>query len=215
MAMAERVMDENARYGHAALLQINRMALASAFARTLNLLHRALERTQAEDDDDANSGAWAIRVIRALPMGSYLSNLTAYMKGFRVCVNAIVSTVANAGTCQLQKKRQLGVASEREVEELMAEKLAQELLWITTKLRDYGAVDEALVQWSFASGLASLSLTAANVRVQGFMVKISGNPSSIPTAHHSMCRNFVFIFVANLMLHSRMRINKFMSTDYV
>lgn len=178
MAMAERVMDENARYGHAALLQINRMALASAFARTSNLLHRALERTQAEDDDDANSGAWTARVIRALPMGSYLSNLTSYMKGFRVCVNAIMSTVANAGTCQLQKKRQLaGVASEREVEELMAEKLAQELLWITTKLRDYGAVDEALVQWSFASGLASLSL-CANVRVQGFMVKISGNLSS-------------------------------------
>lgn len=176
MAMAERIMDENARYGHAALLQINRMALASAFARTSNLLHRALERTQAEDDD-GNSGAWTTRVIQALPMGSYL---TSYMKGFGVCVNAIMSTVttvANAGTWQLQKKRQLGVASEREMEELMAEKLAQELLWITTKLRDYGAVDEALVQWSFASGLASLSLSA-NVRVQGFLVKISGDLSS-------------------------------------
>lgn len=184
--MAERIMDENARYGHAALLQINRMALASAFARTSNLLHRALERTQAEDDEDANSGAWTTRVIRALPMGNYL---TSYMKGFGVCVNAIMSTVANAGTCQLQKKRQLGVASEREVEELMAEKLAQELLWITTKLRDYGAADEALVQWSFASGLASLSLSS-NVRVQGFMVKISGDLKFIsifspPT--HSIC----------------------------
>jgi hypothetical protein len=189
--MAERIMDENARYGHAALLQINRMALASAFARTSNLLHRTLERTQADqDDEDANSGTWTTRVIRALPMGNYL---TSYMKGFGVCVNAIMSTVANAGTCQLQKKRQLGVASEREVEELMAEKLAQELLWITTKLRDYGAVDAALVQWSFASGLAPLSLSA-NVRVQGFMVKISGDLSSpIPPTHSTIRTNFIYL----------------------
>jgi hypothetical protein len=187
--MAERIMDENARYGHAALLQINRMALASAFARTSNLLHRTLERTQA-DQDDEDSGAWTTRVIRALPMGNYL---TSYMKGFGVCVNAIMSTVANAGTCQLQKKRQPGVASEREVEELMAEKLAQELLWITTKLRDYGAVDEALVQWSFASGLAPLSLSA-NVRVQGFMVKISGDLSSpIPPTHSTIRTNFIYL----------------------
>ncbi|XVE49724.1 hypothetical protein DITRI_Ditri01bG0104100 [Diplodiscus trichospermus] len=56
--------------------------------------------------------------------------------------------------------------------EVMAEKLAQELLWITNKLRSYGIVNEALVQWSFASGLASLSLTASP-RVQCCIVQIS------------------------------------------
>ncbi|KAG6654802.1 uncharacterized protein LOC122309140 [Carya illinoinensis] len=172
MAMADRIMDENARYGHEVLLHINRTALASAFSRTSNLLYRALERSQGDQDDDNSSYAWATRVIRALPMGTYL---TSYMKGLRVCMSAIMSTVANinaaVGTYQSQKRRrQVGV--DHHVEEVTAEKLAQELLWMTTKLRDYGAVDEALVQWSFASGLASFSLTA-NVRVQGFIVKIS------------------------------------------
>ena len=40
------------------------------------------------------------------------------------------------------------------------------------KLRGCGAGDEALMQWSFASGLAAFSLTA-NPRVQGSIVKIS------------------------------------------
>ncbi|XP_041009748.1 uncharacterized protein LOC121253886 [Juglans microcarpa x Juglans regia] len=170
MAMADRIMDENARYGHVVLLHINRTALASAFARTSNLLYRALERSQGDQDDDSSSYAWTTRVIRALPMGSYL---TSYMKGLGFCVSAIMSTVANinaaAGTHQ-KRRRQVGI--DHHVEEVTAEKLAQELFWMTTKLRDYGAVDEALVQWSFASGLASFSLTA-NVRVQGFIVKIS------------------------------------------
>lgn len=180
MAMADRIMDENARCGHVALLHINRTALASAFERTSSLLYRALERSQAEDEV-GGSYAWTTRVIRALPMGSYLNS---YVKGLGFCVNAIMSTVANVGKFQLQKKRQLGVVGE---EEVIAEKLSQELLWMTTKLRDFGAVDEALVQWSFASGLASLSLSA-NVRVQGSIVKISGC-SSLPPVR----RNLFFI----------------------
>lgn len=57
--------------------------------------------------------------------------------------------------------------------EVMAEKFGQELLWITNKLRVYGAGNEALVQWSYCSGLASLSLNASP-RVQGLILKISG-----------------------------------------
>ena len=180
MAMADRIMEENARYGHMELLQINRMTLASAFARTSNLLCETLKRTVTEyDHHDNNNGTWSTSLIRMLPMGSYLSS---YMKGLGVCVNAIRSIVAKVGTChELQKKRQLGGigcdTDQGEVEEVMAEKLAQELLWITTKVKDYGTVDDALVQWSFASDLASLSLTTINVRVQGFIVKISGSLS--------------------------------------
>ncbi|KAG6767190.1 hypothetical protein POTOM_028379 [Populus tomentosa] len=61
-----------------------------------------------------------------------------------------------------------------EADDVVAEKLAQELLWITNKLRDYGVVDEALLQWSYASGLASLALSTVNPRVQGYIAKISG-----------------------------------------
>lgn len=177
MAMADRIMEENARFGHMELLQINRMTLASAFAHTSNLLCETLKRTVTDcDHHDNNNGTWSTSLIRMLPMCSYLSS---YMKGLGVCVNAIRSMVAKVGTChELQKKGQLGgigrETDQGEVEEVMAEKLAQELLWITTKVKDYGTVDDALVQWSFASDLASLSLTTINVRVQGFIVKISG-----------------------------------------
>lgn len=66
------------------------------------------------------------------------------------------------------------MAVEARADDLAAEKHAEELLWITKKMIICGAVDEALVQWSFASGLASYSLTA-NPRVQGLVVKITGN----------------------------------------
>ncbi|KAJ6907922.1 hypothetical protein NC651_018378 [Populus alba x Populus x berolinensis] len=64
------------------------------------------------------------------------------------------------GNCrwQLEKQRPRSAGFE-EADDVVAKKLAQELLWITNKLRDYGAVDEALLQyWSYASGLASLAI---------------------------------------------------------
>jgi hypothetical protein len=55
-----------------------------------------------------------------------------------------------------------------------AEKLAQELLWNTRKLCDCAGASEAIVRWAFASGLASLVLTA-HPRVQAPIVKITGS----------------------------------------
>ncbi|KAF2302610.1 hypothetical protein GH714_040048 [Hevea brasiliensis] len=80
---------------------------------------------------------------------------------------------SGAWTSRLDKRQQLsgGVVYEG-ADDVVAEKLAQELLWITNKLRAYGAVDEAMMQWSFASALASLAFSA-NPRVQGYIVKIS------------------------------------------
>uniref|UniRef100_A0A803MNW0 BTB/POZ domain-containing protein n=1 Tax=Chenopodium quinoa TaxID=63459 RepID=A0A803MNW0_CHEQI len=82
---------------------------------------------------------------------------------------------------QLQKTRRCMmnddgefVGSDQSVEVVGAEKLAQELLWIIHKLRACFAVDEALVQWSLASNLASLSLNA-NPRVQALLIKISAS----------------------------------------
>lgn len=162
VAMADRIVDENSRDGHVELLHINRTILASAFARTTGLLYRSLQRQEAAGDDRI---AWPSRIIKAFPLGSYL---TFYVKGLSHCVSTIFPSL---GTSQLEKKQQLAMGGGEE--EIMAEKLAQELLWIMDKLRGCGAVDEALMQWSFASGLASFSLTA-NPRVQGSIVKISG-----------------------------------------
>ncbi|KAA8533376.1 hypothetical protein F0562_033091 [Nyssa sinensis] len=171
VAMADKIVDENARNGHLHLLQINRATLASAFSRTAGLLHRSIQTcSQAAVDD---SGAWTSRLIGALPLGSYIKGLGS------LCLGAIFPNIT--GTSQLQKQGRLAAASggEETTGDVVAEKHAHELLWITNKLRACGAVDEALTQWSLASGLASLSLTA-NPRVQGFMVKISENGLAYP-----------------------------------
>lgn len=160
--MADRIVDENARDGRAELLHINRTVLASAFARTAGLLYHSLRKQEAEGDDRIG---WRSSIIKALPLGSYL---VSYVKGLSRCVSIILHSV---GMSQAEKRQQLAIGGGEE--EVMAEKLAQELLWVMNKLRFCGAVDEVVMQWSSASGLASLSLTS-NPRIQGSMVKISG-----------------------------------------
>ncbi|PON68232.1 BTB/POZ domain protein [Parasponia andersonii] len=180
MAMAERIMDGNARSGHVDMLQVNRVALSSAFDRTSALLHRSLEKRHRDNSDEySGSGAWAARAIRALPLGSYVA---PYIKGLSVCVGAVRSWVEVIVTHRSRGTRRIPgfgggeggrlVWEEEEGGEVVAEKLGEELMWISHKLKAYGAVDEALVQWSFASGLASVSLTT-DPRLQGLIVKIS------------------------------------------
>ncbi|KAJ4961838.1 hypothetical protein NE237_021748 [Protea cynaroides] len=158
LAMADKIVDENAREGHDELQEINRTALSFAFARTSNLLYRSLQNNQ-----EVEIATWPSRMLNALPLGSYL------VSGLSFCLKlSSFFPTGGVDTCQSERRRQLAEDSES----VMAEKLAQELLWITNKLRASAAVEEALFQWSYASGLASLSLTA-NPRIQGLIVKIT------------------------------------------
>ncbi|KAH7856437.1 hypothetical protein Vadar_001451 [Vaccinium darrowii] len=168
VSMADKIVDENTRNGHVELMQINRVALSSAFARTLHLLYRSLKSTSlSADEHHSGPYAWAARVVRALPMGSVLY---PYVRSLGICVGTIYSAVV-AGGAQTEKERR-GAARGEDSGDVVAEKHAQELMWITNKMMMCGAVDEAVVQWSLASGLASLSLSASP-RVQGSIVKIS------------------------------------------
>ncbi|PIA31472.1 hypothetical protein AQUCO_04900047v1 [Aquilegia coerulea] len=159
MAMAENIVDENVRDGHVALQEINRAALSSAFARTTNLLYQSLHISR---DVISQTDGWPSRILYSLPLGSYLA---FYFKGIRYLSSflPIGNNVASGSSSE---------ATHGGYDFVKAEKFAQELLWITKKLRGCGAVDEALVQWSFASALASSSLMA-NPRVQSTMVIIS------------------------------------------
>ncbi|XP_065865577.1 uncharacterized protein [Euphorbia lathyris] len=156
MAMAEKIMDGNFSEGHDELMEVNRMALGSAFGRTLRLLNRSLEKQQGSNDFIGAS-----TLIKALPLGSHISS---YVNTFKLCLRIAVQTV-KAATGQFQKRYEIS-------DDVVPEKLAQELLWITNKLQSYGFVSEAMMQWSYASTVASLAFTA-NPRVQGFIVKIS------------------------------------------
>lgn len=173
MAMADQIMEGNARDGRVELLEVNQQALSSAFACTLSLLHRSLKHPHGS----ADSGDWLSRVLRAIPMGSYVS---PYVKGLNSCITSVTQTLRRGALSVLLDKWRdfIGEGSGCVVvyegaDDVVAEKLAQELFWITNKIRAYGAVDEAMVQWSYASALASLAFSA-NPRVQGYIVKISG-----------------------------------------
>ncbi|KAL4361363.1 hypothetical protein GQ457_04G004560 [Hibiscus cannabinus] len=160
MAMADKIMEDNARHGHWALLHVNRTALASSFTRTSTLLHRCLQLQTSPLGGYGDS--WHMRAFNAIPLSSFIAS---YVKVVVMCFNAAFSLFDTATV----RYRGRDCSGDREI---MTEKLAQELLWVTNKLGCYGDVNEALVQWSLASGLASLSLTASP-RVQGSIVKIS------------------------------------------
>uniref|UniRef100_A0A803LRY9 BTB/POZ domain-containing protein n=2 Tax=Chenopodium quinoa TaxID=63459 RepID=A0A803LRY9_CHEQI len=179
VAMADRLLDDNTRDGNVELLHVNSVALSSAFECTVNRLYHILNNAAISHVDQANNrgGPWTLRVIRKLPLGTYIS---AYMKGG---ISAVFPHLHSMW--QLQKRRSMMnddgdgggdefVGSDQSAEVVGAEKLAQELLWIIHKLRACYAVDEALVQWSLASNLASLSLNA-NPRVQALLIKISAS----------------------------------------
>ncbi|CAA7036465.1 unnamed protein product [Microthlaspi erraticum] len=173
LGMAEKIMEDNAQSGNMDLLDVNRAALASSFARTTARLQESLKRCQTIDEPCSLSSL-PLRVVSALPLGGYVAS---YVKGLSTCINTVRSLADMTGNLLSQSRRRESTAvraggpPENEVE-LAVEKLAEELLWMTEKLRRYDAVDEGIKRWSYASGLASLSLTAAP-RVQGLMVKIS------------------------------------------
>ncbi|KAK9102848.1 hypothetical protein Sjap_020102 [Stephania japonica] len=159
VGMADKIVEENMRSGQVVLKEINRSTLSSAFNRTANSLYRSLGSSGRDPEE---GDAWPSRMLSALPLGSYV---VSYFRGLRFFVNTLLLTAGGSSG----GKRALIAASECAVVE---EKLAHELLWVTNKLRVSIAVDEALVQWSYASGLASRALYA-HPRVQGTLIKIS------------------------------------------
>ncbi|CAH8329013.1 unnamed protein product [Eruca vesicaria subsp. sativa] len=171
MGMAEKIMEDNAQSCNVELLDVNRLALASSFARTTARLQDSLKRSKTADEP---VGGLPLRLVSALPLGGYVAT---YVRGVSTCISTVRSLADMTGNLLSGSSRResalvrAGGFQENEVE-LAVEKLAEELLWLTEKLRRYGAVDEGIKRWSYASGLASLSLTAAP-RVQGLLVKIS------------------------------------------
>lgn len=173
LGMAEKIMEDNAQSCNLDLLDVNRAALATSFARTTARLQDSLKRSRTADEPFF--GGLPLRVVSALPLGGYVAS---YVRGLSTCINTVRSLADMTGNLLSQSRKResavVGAGGPREDEvELAVEKLAEELLWMTEKLRRYGAIEEGIKRWSYASGLASLSLTAAP-RVQGLMVKISG-----------------------------------------
>ncbi|KAF9682021.1 hypothetical protein SADUNF_Sadunf05G0064100 [Salix dunnii] len=146
LAMADKIMDGVIRNPRMELAEVNRMALSSAFARTLSLLYRSGQNPQARDDSSIY-----LDFTPSLPLGSYIAS---YVKAMSFCLSAVLQTVVS-GSWQSERR----AAAEREI-------CTGTCVDNQYKLRDYGAVDEASVQWSYAS----VSLPLPSLLILGFKV---------------------------------------------
>eukprot|EP00249_Psilotum_nudum_P020526 c27743_g1_i1 orf=543-1796(-) len=171
-ALADLIIQENMSQGGISSMNVNTTVLSESFSRTVKLLTVKLQRLQQQEQLEACR--WPLRVIhnihtRALAMsqqlfslenlGTRLGNmLLTGPQSESLPVAILPSNATPAGT---------GIGTDC----ITAEKLAQELLWISQKLRDCSAVDEAIIQWGAASSLANLSLSA-HPRLQNSLLRV-------------------------------------------
>lgn len=161
--LADKIIEENTKQGGPTLQEINRKALSLGFARTLKLLNSSLHCMQRQQKD-VETSSWPWRLIRMIPLYSQL------MPSFENLQGSLTNLLQPQSTAALQASQsQLAMANNNSI---LAEKLAQELLWITNKLGMCSAMEEAFLQWSTATNLAAFSISA-HPRVQGSLVKIS------------------------------------------
>lgn len=165
--LADKIIEENTKQGGSTLQEINRKALSAGFARTLKLLNSSLHCMQRQQKD-VETSSWPWRLMRMLPLSSQLMPSFENLQGS--LTNLLQPQPQPQSTATLPTSQsQLVMANNSS---MLAEKLAQELLWITNKLGMCSAMEEALLQWSTATHLAAFSISA-HPRVQGSLVKMS------------------------------------------
>ncbi|KAH0891663.1 LOW QUALITY PROTEIN: hypothetical protein HID58_054092 [Brassica napus] len=163
MGMAEKIMEENALSCNAELLDVNRTASRPPSHAQLR---DSLKRSRTADE---TFGGLPLRLVSALPLGGYVASS---VRGLTTAINTARSLADMAGNLLSQSKRResalvrAGGSQENEVE-LAVEKLAEELLWMTEKLRRYGAIEEGIKRWSYASALLIGELARDTTQVPG------------------------------------------------
>eukprot|EP00252_Welwitschia_mirabilis_P015904 TRINITY_DN35290_c0_g1_i1.p1 TRINITY_DN35290_c0_g1~~TRINITY_DN35290_c0_g1_i1.p1 ORF type:complete len:435 (-),score=61.62 TRINITY_DN35290_c0_g1_i1:248-1552(-) len=163
--LADRIIQGNAKSSEAALHEINRKALSASFARTLKLLNYSLQIMQRKQKHEESSG-WGSKLFNMIPLFSQL------MPSFENVRSSLVNILQPDSPNKLTAL-QTPLSMSHNIS-VSAEKLAQELLWITDRLGLCSAMEEAISQWSKATHLAAFSITAPP-RVQGYLVKISAH----------------------------------------
>lgn len=164
-SLAERLIDENLQEGNEALRKVNRTVLSAAFSRTLTQLEAALmEQERALGGGLSGSPAGSA----AVPVEYYsLNRVLRAVKSF--------GQVAWSRAGKSREDLALGGSS--------AEKLAAELLWLAKKLVACGCAEEAVCRWASASDMAWLAVSA-EPRLQGLLVKVSGNAGFFLFSHY-------------------------------
>ncbi|EFJ26053.1 hypothetical protein SELMODRAFT_441994 [Selaginella moellendorffii] len=168
-SLADRILADNSRYGGPVLKEINIRALEGGFSRTVFLLTKCLARLHRQQQVEA--WAWPWRMLKDLPFSLIFHCLppllTSLKDGFGTALhNPLMQMIVPAG---LSSACDGGSSSSSEI---VAEKLANELLWMAQRLKQNSALEVAILHWSSATQLAQWSLTSSS-RVQKLLVKLS------------------------------------------
>ncbi|KAL2632074.1 hypothetical protein R1flu_016760 [Riccia fluitans] len=162
-ALAEKIIYENSNHGYG-YESVNRMALSAGFKRTLTLLTEGLHGLHHQRK---RGTTWSLplKLVSLIPSAGMAVPLPAPLSIIRSKIGCYFDPLLSGQTFSSS-----GMDATESAE--FAEKLGQELLWLAEKLAECSALEEGMVQWSAASSLASLSLTASP-RVQRSLVRLS------------------------------------------
>lgn len=167
--LVDKIIIQNMAQGDATLCETNKVALQAAFSRTLDLLTLALEELQQQQEVKGGSWSWSL-LHSVLFRGIATSPHTIFFENMRMRVSKFLFPVANSTRFSSELSSSTSVSSRASMSEV-AEKLAQELLWITEKLKECLFIDEAARTWSALSCLAKLSLSA-HPRIQASLLRV-------------------------------------------
>jgi hypothetical protein len=174
LSLTDKVIEENKIHG-VGYKSVTRTALGVGFARTINRLGRSLEGQR-------HQGLWLWRFLPSsdvlLPKIGFpapLVKLQSIARNMLITFSPwplLTPTNRILGIDYDSSSSSSSASCANTTDSEMAEKLAQELLWMAQKLLDCGAMEEAVQQWSSVPTLAELSL-CASPRVQKSLVRLS------------------------------------------
>ncbi|CAM6075429.1 unnamed protein product [Sphagnum tenellum] len=174
LSLTDKVIEENKIHG-VGYKSVTRTALGVGFARTINRLGRSLEGQR-------HQGLWLWRFLPGsdvlLPKIGFpapLVKLQSIARNMLITFSPwplVTPTNRILGMDYDSSSSSSSASCANTTDSEMAEKLAQELLWMAQKLLDCGAMEEAVQQWSSVPTLAELSL-CASPRVQKSLVRLS------------------------------------------
>lgn len=176
-SLAGKIIHQNMVQGDVTSRGANKVALSAGFSRTLQLLTLALQGMQQQQqhkqqEEKGSSWLWSISGLifsRGFSMFPPLFSL----ENVRICISNFLVSLLQTSSSSLEVSPPMPIASIESARTcLPAEKLAQELLWMTEKLKECSAINVAIMTWSTVPGLASLSLYAPP-RVQASLLRVS------------------------------------------
>ncbi|KAI5072133.1 hypothetical protein GOP47_0012239 [Adiantum capillus-veneris] len=172
-ALAERLISKNRVKGDDILWETNKAALEAAFSRTVDLLTLSLEELHHQQELKEGSWFWAlIHSVFLKNVGLFQQRLSLEFIG--TCIHNVLYRAAKPikATAELPPVQSSTSSVRRSNVSATAEKLAQELLWVTEKLKDCSSLSEPIRRWGAMHCLAKLSLSA-DPRIQACLLRVS------------------------------------------